>query len=183
MESVYSIADIARETGLTYDTIRYYEKIGLVPAPDRTENGQRQYGKLDLERFLFIVRLRQTRMPIKSIERYMQLAMDQEYESCYNVLLEHKQQIDQQLTEIQSTLEVMNFKLEHYQDMMRLSDIGGKNFMNNFSYYTATPQAPLPSGFGVTTTAEEALGGRDLTGKIAIVTGFRYRLGDDTCTH
>jgi NAD(P)-dependent dehydrogenase (short-subunit alcohol dehydrogenase family)/DNA-binding transcriptional MerR regulator len=180
MESVYSIADIARETGLTYDTIRYYEKIGLVPPPDRTENGQRQYGKLDLERFLFIVRLRQTRMPIKSIERYMQLAMDQQYESCYNVLLEHKQQIDQQLTEIQSTLEVMNFKLEHYQDMMRLSNIGGKNFMNNFSYYTATPQAPLPSGFGVTTTAEEALGGRDLTGKIAIVTGGYSGIGLET---
>lgn len=180
MEQVYSIADIARETRLTYDTIRYYEKVGLVPPPKRTENGQRQYGKMDLERFIFITRLRQTHMPIKAIERYMQMAMDQEYEGCYRVLLEHKQEIEHQLMEIQATLEVMNFKLEHYQDLMRLSGLGGERFMDYYSYYTTTPQEPIPSGYGAETTAKEALGGRDLSGKTAIVTGGYTGIGLET---
>ncbi|CAI6037707.1 oxidoreductase [Cohnella sp. JJ-181] len=46
--------------------------------------------------------------------------------------------------------------------------------------YTITPQAPIPSGFGSETTAAEALGGRDLSGKIAIVTGGYSGLGLET---
>ncbi|NHN33438.1 MerR family transcriptional regulator [Paenibacillus agricola] len=50
------------------------EKIGLLPPVKRKENGQKEYDKLDLDRFIFITHLKRTNMPLKEIERYMTLA-------------------------------------------------------------------------------------------------------------
>ncbi|MFC0330115.1 oxidoreductase [Paenibacillus sepulcri] len=52
--------------------------------------------------------------------------------------------------------------------------------MQTGNSYTITPQAPIPSGLGPQTTAREALGGRDLSGKIAIVTGGYSGVGLET---
>jgi DNA-binding transcriptional MerR regulator len=99
MEPTFSIAEISKKTGLSYDTIRYYEKIGLLPPVKRKENGQKEYEKLHLDCFIFITRLKRTHMPLKEIERYMTLASAQNYESCYSVLNEHKLKIESQLAE------------------------------------------------------------------------------------
>ena len=53
-----SIGTIARQTGCTVPTIRYYEEIGLLPAAPRTEGGQRHYGKSAVRRLAFIRRCR-----------------------------------------------------------------------------------------------------------------------------
>jgi hypothetical protein len=52
--------------------------------------------------------------------------------------------------------------------------------MTGTESYKTTPQAPIPSGFGSDTTALEVVGGRDLTGAIAIVTGGHSGLGLET---
>jgi DNA-binding transcriptional MerR regulator len=49
MEPTFSIAEISKRTGLSYDTIRYYEKIGLLPPAKRKENGQREYDAQNYE--------------------------------------------------------------------------------------------------------------------------------------
>ncbi|MRN55044.1 MerR family transcriptional regulator [Paenibacillus sp. LC-T2] len=97
MEPTFSIAEISKSTGLSYDTIRYYEKIGLLPPVSRKENGQLEYEKSDLDRLIFITHLKKTNMPLKEIERYMTWASDQNYVSCYNVLYEHKLKIETQM--------------------------------------------------------------------------------------
>ncbi len=125
MEPTFSIAEISKSTGLSYDTIRYYEKIGLLPPVNRKENGQLEYEKSDLDRLIFITHLKKTNMPLKEIERYMTWASDQNYVSCYSVLYEHKLKIEAQMKEIQTTLEFMNYKMEHFQDMMKRSGLGG----------------------------------------------------------
>lgn len=53
-----TIGKLARAAGVTTPTIRYYEEIGLLPAADRSESGQRIYGTDDLERLTFIRRCR-----------------------------------------------------------------------------------------------------------------------------
>jgi DNA-binding transcriptional MerR regulator len=125
MEPTFSIAAISKRTGLSYDTIRYYEKIGLLPPAKRKENGQREYNKLDLDRFIFITHLKRTHMPLKEIERYMTWASAQNYESCYSVLYEHKLKIESQMAEMHATLGIMNYKLDHFQDLMKRSGLGG----------------------------------------------------------
>ena len=48
------IGELARATGTKVVTVRYYEKIGLLPEPDRSEDNYRDYGKTSLERLRFI---------------------------------------------------------------------------------------------------------------------------------
>ncbi len=47
-----SIGTLANRTGTKVQTIRYYEQIGLMPEPDRTEGGQRRYGGVELDRLV-----------------------------------------------------------------------------------------------------------------------------------
>ncbi|MBW7454528.1 MerR family transcriptional regulator [Paenibacillus sepulcri] len=122
-EPTFTIADISKNTGLSYDTIRYYEKIGLLPPAKRKDNGQREYDKRDLDRFIFITHLKRTHMPLKEIERYMTMASDQKYSSCYSVLCEHKLRIESELADMNATLEIMKYKMDHFQDMMKRSGL------------------------------------------------------------
>ncbi|MFF2911421.1 MerR family transcriptional regulator [Paenibacillus sp. NPDC057934] len=122
MQTTFSIGEISKETGLSYDTIRYYEKIGLLPPVKRQENGRKEYEKSHLDRFNFISRLKQTHMPLKEIERYMTLASDHNYENCYNLLNEHKLKIESQLSEIQATLKMVSSKMDYYTDLIKRQD-------------------------------------------------------------
>jgi DNA-binding transcriptional MerR regulator len=126
MEPTFSIAEISKRTGLSYDTIRYYEKIGLLPPVKRKENGQKEYEKLHLDRSIFITQLKRTHMPLKEIERYLTLASAQKYESCYSVLNEHKLNIESQMAEMHATLEMVNYKLDHFRNLMKRSGLGGE---------------------------------------------------------
>ncbi|MDU0201808.1 MerR family transcriptional regulator [Paenibacillus sp. MAH-36] len=118
MGPTFSIADISDRTGLSYDTIRYYEKIELMPTIRRSKTGQREYDQEDLSRIIFVTKLKRTNMPLKEIERYMTLAANHEYESCYRILKEHQLKIEAHINEMQEALSVMNFKLSHYEDLI-----------------------------------------------------------------
>ncbi len=54
----YAIGQMSRETGVNIETIRYYERIGIMPKPDRTAGGNRQYNHDQLKRLFFIRRAR-----------------------------------------------------------------------------------------------------------------------------
>ena len=114
---MFAIAEISKKTGLSYDTIRYYEKIGLIPRTKRKDNGQREFDKLDLDRLIFINCLKLTDMPLKEIQRYMNLVNEQDLESCYAMLDEHKRSIESQMAEINETLRIINFKLDNFNRM------------------------------------------------------------------
>ena len=123
MEPVYTISDISERTGLSLDTIRYYEKIGLLPAARRGSSGQREYGRNDLDRFIFVTHLKKTNMPLKEIERYMTCSAGQDFEGCYKVLHDHKLSIESQMADMQAALEKVNYKLHYFQDLIKQSSL------------------------------------------------------------
>jgi DNA-binding transcriptional MerR regulator len=65
------IKDLARRTGVDAETIRYYEKQGLLPAPARRDNGYRDYGDVHLERLAFIRHCRALDMPLADVRRLL----------------------------------------------------------------------------------------------------------------
>ena len=66
-----TIGMLSRETGTKVPTIRYYEQIGLMPEPSRTEGGQRRYGEADLDRLSFVRHARQLGFPLDAIRELL----------------------------------------------------------------------------------------------------------------
>ena len=71
-----SIGTLARRTGTKIETIRYYERIGLLPAPARTEGNFRLYAASDLERLSFIRRGRDLGFSLDAVRALLRLAVD-----------------------------------------------------------------------------------------------------------
>lgn len=69
-----TIGEAAERTGLTADTLRYYEKIGLIPPVPRKENGLRDYGEETLKIVGLIQRFKAIGMPLETIQNYLRLA-------------------------------------------------------------------------------------------------------------
>jgi len=65
------ISDLSRATGVDVDTIRYYEKAGLLPAPAREANGYRDYGEHHLERLAFVRHCRGLDIPMADVKRLL----------------------------------------------------------------------------------------------------------------
>lgn len=117
MESNLTINEVARRTGLTAYTLRYYERIGLITSIQRAPGGQRRYVISDMAWIEFLLRLRTTNMPIGKMLRFAKLrgAGDQ-------TVLERRQMLEQHLTEVLAEIEVMRqsadtlqAKIEYYR--------------------------------------------------------------------
>lgn len=70
----YSIGELASETGVKVPTIRYYEGIGLIDAPPRTEGNQRRYDRSALDRLRFIAHARSMGFPMESLRAMLRIA-------------------------------------------------------------------------------------------------------------
>lgn len=69
-----SIGTLSRKTGTKVQTIRYYEQIGLLPEPGRSEGGQRRYTPAELDRLAFIRHSRQLGFSLDAIRELLELA-------------------------------------------------------------------------------------------------------------
>ena len=79
-----SIGTLAKRTGTKVQTIRYYEQIGLMPEPGRSEGGQRRYGAAELDRLAFVRHSRQLGFSLKAIRELLDLS-DNPEKSCAQV--------------------------------------------------------------------------------------------------
>ena len=75
-ETALTIGEVARATGTQAETIRYYERIGLLPAPPRTVAGYRIYGRSDVNRLAFVKRSRDLGFTIEQVRVLLALAQE-----------------------------------------------------------------------------------------------------------
>lgn len=76
-----SIGTLSRETGVKVPTIRYYEQVGLLPAPDRAHNNRRTYGPEMVRRLRFIRHARELGFEVEAIRQLLSLGADP-HQSC-----------------------------------------------------------------------------------------------------
>ena len=75
----YPIGEMSRRTGVNIETIRYYERIKIMPQPDRTAGGNRQYNHDQLKRLSFIKKSRELGFSIDEIRALLEMADRQDF--------------------------------------------------------------------------------------------------------
>jgi DNA-binding transcriptional MerR regulator len=111
------IAEVSERYCISTDTLRYYERIGLIPTVNRNESGIRDYNELDLQRVDFIKCMRGAGLPIEVLIDYMALVQqgDQTIEARKEILIEQRNLVAAKLEEMQKTLNRLNYKIEVYE--------------------------------------------------------------------
>lgn len=115
-----TIAEVSRKLDLSPDTLRYYERVGLIPNVNRTGGGIRDYTEEDCRWIEFIKCMRHVGLPIEVLIEYVTLFQqgDQTIESRKNLLKEQREKLKERITEMQRTLDRLNTKIERYEKMV-----------------------------------------------------------------
>ncbi|MEM5475434.1 MerR family transcriptional regulator [Pacificibacter sp. AS14] len=112
------IGELAKCSGLSTYTIRYYERIGLLPVAERDAGGQRDYDPSILIWTEFLGRLKTTGMPIRDMLRYARLREQGAQTGLERrALLEaHRDMVRDKLDTLQASLLVLDIKIDSYVD-------------------------------------------------------------------
>ena len=111
------IGEFSKRTGLSVDTLRYYEKEKLL-TPQRDFNDRRVYCEADIRWIEFIIRLKDTGMPLKEIRRYAQLRAkgDSTMNERLEMLIVHKANLEAQIEQLIAHKEKLSDKIQFYRD-------------------------------------------------------------------
>jgi len=112
-----TIAQVCKKFDMTPDTLRYYERIGLIPNVERTVGGIRNYTEIDCGWIDFIKCMRNAGVQVKSLVEYVKLIQkgDATEADRKQILLRERARIAEKIAELQSTLEHLDTKIDkHY---------------------------------------------------------------------
>ncbi|MBB5192930.1 DNA-binding transcriptional MerR regulator [Silvimonas terrae] len=122
MDPFMQIEDMAQRTGLTAHTLRYYERIGLIAPVQRAPGGQRRYAPADLTWIEFLLRLRNTGMPIRQMQVYahMRSVGESTLVARHALLQAHLEEVEKQLAELAQTAGYLRQKIAIYDEQVSL---------------------------------------------------------------
>lgn len=114
------IAEVSDRYNISIDTLRYYERIGLLPPVNRTANGIRDFTEVDIRRVEFIRCMRSAGLPIEVLMDYMDLVRqgDATIEARKQILQEQRDLLASRMQEMQKTLDLLEHKIRVYEKVM-----------------------------------------------------------------
>ncbi len=120
MDTNLTIQQTASRTGLSEHTLRYYEKIGLIPPVERAPNGHRRYSDEDLGWIDFLKCLRSTGMPVAQMIEFTHLTHAGEHtiQARVAMLNKHRECVLREIQVLQKDLEVIHKKIDWYSNMI-----------------------------------------------------------------
>ncbi|MFK0520885.1 MerR family transcriptional regulator [Paenibacillus illinoisensis] len=134
-EALYSIKETAEKAGLSEDTIRYYEKIQLLPRADRKANRHRVYRQEDIRTMKLISCLKKTGMSLEDMKPYLHMSMDSnldEFTEEREMLVSHRMKIEAQIASLQQVVDFIDEKLNKRSLFPDECPINGENQMSAF---------------------------------------------------
>jgi DNA-binding transcriptional MerR regulator len=116
-ETLLTVAQMAEASGVTAHTLRYYERAGLIRPVARNAGNQRRYSAADVEWVAFLLRLRQTGMPIARMREYADLRQlgDTTIEERLHLLEAHQIAVREQMTLLRTHADARDAKMRVYR--------------------------------------------------------------------
>jgi len=116
----YTISGVAGRTGVSIDTLRYYERIGLIQGVDRLSNTHRRYTESDIQWIQFLLKLRATGMSIQQMLVFARLRRLGESTLCERVamLKAHHDQVEAHVQQMQEYLVILDYKITLYESTL-----------------------------------------------------------------
>lgn len=129
-DRTFTIKQTAEQTGMTEDTIRYYEKISLLPRAERKDNGHRIYRQDNIDTIRLIACLKKTGMPLEEMRPFLEVSADTdpaEYPELVELLKSHRENMVSQIASLQQVVDFIDMKLEEGKYRRDCSDDGPGN--------------------------------------------------------
>lgn len=116
-----TIAEVSKKYDISADTLRYYERIGLIPAVERTKGGIRNYTEESCGWVSLVKCMRAAGIPIESLIEYCALTQqgDETIPARRQLLEEERRKLLEKLEEMHQTLERLNYKIGRYEEAER----------------------------------------------------------------
>lgn len=120
------IAEVSEKYSLPQDTLRYYERIGLIPRVTRNANGIRDYSEEDCRWVDFIRCMRSVGLPIEALIEYVALFQqgDATVEARKELLAEQRAQLKARMEDMQETLDRLDDKIDRYEQTVGTKEKG-----------------------------------------------------------
>ena len=113
-----TINEVSKKVNISQDTLRFYEKSGLIGPIERSKSGYRNYGENDLKRIEFVKCMRNAELSIEVLRRYMELfdRGDETKEERKNLLIEQKEILDKKIKDMREASERLEYKIKLYSE-------------------------------------------------------------------
>ena len=118
-----TIADVAKTYEISADTLRYYERVGLLPPVNRTQGGIRDYTEEDCRWVEFIKCMRGAGLSVEALSEYVMLAQQGEATlgQRKQILIGQRERLVRHIEELKKSLERLDFKISNYETLMTVS--------------------------------------------------------------
>ncbi len=119
-EKLYTMKQVCKQTGLSYDTLKFYCNEGLVPHVKRDKNNYRVFDQRDINWINSLSCLKKCGMSIQEMKEYLKLCLEGEKSIPYRqVVLDHKlQDLELKKQELQKSIDYIHWKQQYYQDVL-----------------------------------------------------------------
>ena len=112
-----TIKEVSEQYGISQDTLRYYERVGMIPPVTRTEGGIRNYTEEDLRWVSLAKCMRSAGLPVEAMIEYVRLYKegDSTIPARLQLLIDQRQVLLEQRKQIDETLNRLNYKISRYE--------------------------------------------------------------------
>ncbi len=112
-----TIKEVSEKYNISQDTLRYYERIGMIPAINRTPGGIRNYEESDLGWVELAICMRSAGLPIEALIEYVKLYQqgDATFAARLQLLQEQRESLEEQKTQLEKAINKLNYKISRYE--------------------------------------------------------------------
>ncbi|CCY69713.1 MerR family transcriptional regulator [Eubacterium sp. CAG:161] len=129
-----TIKEVSEKYDISSDTLRYYERIGMIPEVTRTASGIRDYQESDLSWVELVICMRKAGVSVESLIEYVKMCMqgDTTFSERLHLLQEEKEKLEEQRSQLETAMKRLDYKISRYQKAVDTGELNwDKDTCNN----------------------------------------------------